>query len=207
MNGARSTLRYPVRAGENRAGDGEEPLLSGAALQRRRLSRPFGQRRNAPRQGRRRLGGAVHRAGGDPPYLGDHALHRAEAVGRRRHADAGAHRRCHPRGRGAGRHRAVLQRHERPQSLFTRDAAGAHGPAHPHLFQRPGAGAGHGQEGHRRFAPLAPQRGVAGEKMRLRPHLRLWRPRVRHHPAFSVAAHQPEIRRVWRQPGEPGASA
>ncbi len=56
-----STLRHPVRTGPDRAEDGEEPLLPGAALHRHGL-RPTTQRRPAPGdQGRRWLGCRQHR--------------------------------------------------------------------------------------------------------------------------------------------------
>jgi dimethylamine/trimethylamine dehydrogenase len=47
--------------------DGQEPLLPGAALQRRRLPRPLCRRRNAPHQGRGRLGRDLHRTDRNPP--------------------------------------------------------------------------------------------------------------------------------------------
>ena len=206
-HGARSALRHSVRAGEDRPQGREEPLLPGAALQRRRLSRSQRQCRDAAGEGDRRLGGAVHRAGGDPSHLGDHALHRAAPVGRCGHADADPHRRCDPRRRRAGWDRALLQRHERPQSLFARDAAGADEPADPHLHQRSGAGARDGPRGHPQPAALASHGGAAREAGRLRSGLCLWRAWLRHGAAFPLAPHQPAHRRIWRIAGEPRAAA
>ena len=66
QNAARSALRYPVRAGQDRPRHRPQPLLPGAPLQRHGLRHAAGARGHARREGRGRLGRGLHRGMRDP---------------------------------------------------------------------------------------------------------------------------------------------
>ena len=98
----------------DRAGDGAQPVLPGAALQRHGPSAPQRACRDARRQGRGRLGGGLHRGGRVPPlrpsvapYVEGRIWDDADIP------DARAAGRARARARLAGRHRARAQRHDR----------------------------------------------------------------------------------------------
>src|SRR5262249_61651923 len=81
----RPPLRHPVRAGENRSEDGEEPLLPGAALHRHGIGLSADPGGHARHEGGRRLGRGEHRILLDPPDLRRHALRPLPPLERRPH--------------------------------------------------------------------------------------------------------------------------
>ena len=94
-----------------------------------------------------------------------------------------------PRAWRAGRHRALLQRHERPQPVSAR--VPPMGPAHlpvATFTDDPVQARAMDLERHRRPAPLAPERRAALAARRLRHRLRLRRPCARRHRTTSCRA-------------------
>ena len=113
-------------------------------------------------QGRGRLGGGLHRAGGNPSDLGDHALHRAAPLGRPATCPALARiaEAIHRHGALAGIELAYNGMNG-AEPLHPRGADGPGASAHRHLHRRSGPGPRHGQGGYPQSAPLASPRGAA----------------------------------------------
>ena len=138
-------------------------------------------------------GGDLHRADRDPPHVRDHALHRAAAVGRRRHP--GARARWPTRSMSMARWPASSSPTtgiNGPNLYTTRSAAGAVGICRsapsPTIRCRRGA---MDKQDIRNLRRWHRERRRARQAGGLRSRLCLWRAWLRHRPAFPVAAHQP----------------
>ena len=196
--------RDPLRARPDRAGDGAQPLLPGAALLRHGACPPASARGDAGGEGGGRLGSRLHRGDRDPSELGPGAGRRAAALGRARRprAEADDGRRARPR--GAGRDRARPQRPARPEPLHAHAARGLE----PHVARhRPAAaGACDGPPRHPRAQTVACARRPQRRRGRLRHRLRLRRPPHVGAAPLPVARAEPAGRRVRRLAREPRAA-
>ena len=140
---------------------------------------------------------------GYPPNFRTQPRHRRPAVERRRYPRIFPHVRENPRARRTGRNRTRLRRVYHVEPLQPGDSPGTFAPAGQQL--RPGASAGRGQGRYQGVAPMARGCRVALEEGRVRHYLCVCRTRSLIPDAFSVAAPQLAHRRVWWQPGKPGA--